>query len=65
MRIKEISVTVSRTFNLGNYNSLRVEASAVCELLDGETAEEGRVMLLDDIRKSLREQYAEFGPKGA
>ena len=31
-RVKEITVTISQTHNLGNYNSLRAEYSEVIEL---------------------------------
>jgi squalene-hopene/tetraprenyl-beta-curcumene cyclase len=29
MKIREISVTISRTFNLGNFESLRIEAGGL------------------------------------
>lgn len=63
MRIREISVTVSRTFNLGNYESLRLEAGATGELQDGDDIGAGRAALLEEARESLRAQHAAFKPK--
>ena len=63
MKLKEIRLTVSRTFNLGNFESLRVEAGAVADLEDGETPDQARARMLDEVRISLREQHAAFHPK--
>jgi hypothetical protein len=63
MKIKEISVTVSRTFNLGNFESLRLEAGATAGLDDGETPEQARPQLIEEVRASLREQHAAFHQK--
>lgn len=63
MKIKEISVTVSRTFNLGNYESLRLEAGAVADLQDGEGPDDARQKLIEEVRTSLKAQYTEFNPR--
>ncbi len=62
MKLKQISITVSRTFNLGNFESLRVEAGAVAELADAEAPEIARAAMLEEVRTSLREQYTNFAP---
>lgn len=63
MKIREVSVTVSRTFNLGNYESLRLEGGAVADLQEGDDVVAARAQLLTEVRESLRQQYGEFKPK--
>lgn len=40
MKIKEITVGISRTFNLGSYESARLEVQATASLSDKETPEQ-------------------------
>ena len=61
MKLTEISISVSRTFNLGNFESLRLEATASASVEDD--TEEARQMILDECRVSLREAYLEHHPK--
>ena len=63
MKVRQTSITVSRTFNLGNYESLRIEAGVVTEFEDGDTAETVRAAQLAEIRESLLSQHAAFKPK--
>jgi hypothetical protein len=63
MRLKEISVTVSRTFNLGNFESLRLEGGAVADIEDGDTPEQVRTKLIEEVRANLRDQHAQLHPK--
>ena len=59
--IKEITITVARTFNMGNYESLRIEASAAASTEIGA----GRYMpvdqavdkLLPHVRRALQRAY--------
>lgn len=62
MKLTEISISVSRTFNLGNFESLRVEASAAASI-DDEDMAGARALLLDECRLSLRAAYEAFKPK--
>lgn len=63
MKITEISAPVSRTFNLGNFNSLRVEATATACVDDVGEIEEARAACLAEVRETLRRAYEEFKPK--
>ena len=63
MKIKEIGISVSRTFNLGDFQSLRVEASAGASVEDSTEIEGARVALLAEVRETLRRTYLEFKPK--
>jgi len=62
MKIKETSISVSRTFNLGNFESLRVEAGAGASVEDSTEIEGARVALLAEVRETLRRVYVEFKP---
>ena len=53
--IKQFTVTFSRTFNLENYNSMRVEASITHEVPEGESFE----MLLGVAQGQLRQALEE------
>ena len=62
MKLTEITIGVSRTFNLGDYNSLRVEASATASVEDTVDLEAARATLLAEVRETLRRTYMEFKP---
>ena len=55
MKLKELSVTIGRTINLGNYESLRVEATSVCsfDTENGDQIEDARNLLITECRASL------------
>ena len=63
MKIDQITITVSRTFNLGNYESLRVEAGITVTLEDNDTPASVRPAILAEARESLLDQYNMFKPK--
>lgn len=63
MKISSISITVARTFNLGNYESLRTEATTSVEIEDGDTPDAARERALSECRASLKAAYVEFNPK--
>jgi len=56
-KVKQISVGASYTKNLGNFQSLKVEASIVMELLDDEDPsvvyEDAWAKVQDQVRKGL------------
>ena len=64
MKLAQLSMSVSRTFNLGNYENLRVEAGAVVEFEDGETPnpQGARDRMLTEIRESLKQEHVAFKP---
>ncbi len=63
MKPKELSITVSRTFNLGNFESLRVEAGMAASIDEGDDPEETRAKILAEIRHSLSATYKEHKPQ--
>ena len=66
MKIKEITVGASRTINLGNYNSIKVEGRCTVELADGEDEspfiELAREKATNEVRELLKEAYTELKP---
>lgn len=68
MKITEISVNVSRTFNLGNFESLKIEAGAACSVDSPSDVDDARASLLEEAKNTLREAYIQHHPsqrKGA
>jgi hypothetical protein len=57
VKTKELQIGVSRTFNLGNFESLRVEAAMTASIDEGDDHDEVRLKILDEIRKSLSAAY--------
>jgi len=64
MKPKEMSITVSRTVNLGNFESLRVEAGMAASVDNGDDLEDTRSKIIAEIRRSLSAAYkANVPPK--
>lgn len=66
MRIKEITIGASRTINLGNYNSIKVEGRATVELEEGEDGspfiEAARDKAIEEVKLQLKEAYTKIQP---
>lgn len=60
IRVVEITESLSRKVNLGNYQSMDVFVAAKAELTDGTSTElrAAHVKLKDDLEHCLREQLA-------
>lgn len=61
--IKQITVSVGRTVNLGNFESLRIEGSATVEIEPGQALEDAEREALDEARKLLVAAYNQNRPK--
>lgn len=57
MRITAIHVGVSKTVNLGNFNSIRVEASLTAEPGEGEDPAEVKGMLQAQLKELIEQTY--------
>jgi len=55
--IREFSVGCSKTVNLGNYNSIRVEASLTLVVPERTTLEAMKPKALEDLRLLLEDVY--------
>lgn len=53
MKIKEVSVSVARTINLGNYESAKVEVGLVADVGPDENSDEVFALLYNDARRKL------------
>jgi hypothetical protein len=56
MKVRNISVTRSRTINLGNFESSRLEFTATADLEDGETFEDAMALLDKKVRLTMRDR---------
>lgn len=50
MHTKEITITASRTINLGNYNSLKVEGSCTINLEPDDMIELARSRAIEEVK---------------
>lgn len=62
MKPKELHIAVSRTFNLGNNQFMRIEAGLLGIVEEGEDIEEARQKVLEELRKSLSAAYRRNHP---
>lgn len=53
MKIRKVAVTVSRTINLGNYESKRAEYSLTAEILDDDDYDEAKQVVQEEACKQL------------
>lgn len=54
MKIKEIHVSYSRTFNLGNYENVKIEAGLVAEIEEDDNLQ----TVFEGLRQEARLQVA-------
>lgn len=66
MFIKEISVSASRTINLGNYNSIKVEGSCTVHIDETEQddlfIQSAREIAMAEVKTQLVETYKKIKP---
>lgn len=59
MELKEITVSVGRTVNLGNFESLRIDVSATATLTPDDVADEKRGELSNWLRHHVQKTISE------
>jgi hypothetical protein len=57
---RRISVTISRTINMGNFNSLRVEAGLEEDIADGSSVQDGYKNLWNTVNGEINRAIAAF-----
>lgn len=57
MVIKSLSVTHSRTFNLGNFNSLKLDMSYGVDVEEGEAPEDVTRTLQEHAARHIKAEY--------
>lgn len=62
-KIKEITISSSRTINLGNYESMQVQGSCTIEIDDSSQLELARDKAIQEVRKQMNEVYIATKPK--
>jgi hypothetical protein len=61
--ITQFTVGASRTINLGNFESMRVEASVTIDLNEGENFDDCKIGAHRELRKLLEETYRNLTKK--
>jgi hypothetical protein len=56
MQVKTIAVTYGRKFNLGDYNSANIEASAWADLDEGEAYTDAYEQLFQEVKEAVKTQ---------
>ena len=71
MKVVQIYMNASRTINLGNYESVKVEGACTIHFdeLDGLVGEEesllaARVKAISEIKKQMEDAFVAIKPKG-
>lgn len=57
MAIREFSIGCSKTMNLGNFQSLRIEASVTVSLQDGDDLKSAKAEAEQELKALLEETY--------
>ena len=65
MRCTEISLSLGRTINIGNYNSVRAEFSTTYDLEPNDDREEALERLLSETRRGLERAVVAARAAGA
>ena len=63
MKIKDMTIFVSRTFRLAQFESFKVEAGLTMAIEEGDNADEVRQKILEELRKSLSDSYRAYHPR--
>ena len=61
-KIKQITVSASRTINLGNYESMRVDGSCTIEIEDPSQIAFARAKALEEVKLQMNEAYKSVKP---
>lgn len=61
--IRTITVGMGRTYNMGDYESYRIEGAITVELEPGDTPAEAAEKSFPILREQMKKTYTEFKPK--
>ena len=57
MKIKDLTIRVAKTINLGNFNSIRVEAECTAALAAGDDLKSATFCLNDELTEAIAATY--------
>ena len=63
MKIKDMTIFVSRTFRLAQFESFKVEAGLTMSIEEGDNTDEVRRQIIEELRKSLSSSYRAYHPR--
>lgn len=62
MKVKEITVAMGRTYNMGDYESYRIDGAVTVALDPDESPAEAAEKAFPILREQMRATYKEFKP---
>jgi len=64
MKIKQVRISASRTINLGDFNSLKIEGECVVQMpSEGVySSSDARQLAIKEVKEQLKEAYTAFKP---
>lgn len=62
MKISQITMSASRTINLGNYNSMQVQGSCTIDVDEEDLLDLVRSHAIDEIKEQMSEMFKSLKP---
>lgn len=62
MKVKQITVAMGRTYNMGDYESFRIDGAVTVDLDPGEEPIEAAQKAFPILREQMRATFKEFKP---
>lgn len=63
MKVRSITVAMGRTYNMGDYESYRIDGAVTVDLDPEETPAAAREAAFPILREQMKATYIEFKPK--
>jgi hypothetical protein len=63
MKLRQVTVGLSRTYNMGNFESFRIEGAITADLDPDETPLDAAKRIHPMLRAQMKETFVEFKPK--
>lgn len=63
MKISQITISASRTVNLGNFNNIKIEGSVTINLDENDLIDDARNIAVNEIKQQMKTAFTELKPK--
>lgn len=62
MKVRSITIGMGRTYNMGDYESFRIDGSVTVDLAEGESPADATKLAFPTLRAQMIATYKEFKP---
>lgn len=62
MKVRSVTIGMGRTYNMGDYESYRIDGNITVDLDEGETPADARKLAFPLLREQMLATYKEFKP---